>query len=328
MSVPDTPRPGIEAVGATAAAATLRQGTGRSAHMARAESLAALVFISPWIVGFLVFTLGPALASVYFSLTNYNVLEPAEWTGLTNYREILTEDELFRKSLINTAYYTVIYVPLHIVSALGVAMLLNTNVRGIPFWRTFFYLPSVTPVVAMAILWRFILNPQGGILNQGLAALGLPTPGWTTDPNWMMPALGLMVTWGGAGNAMIIYLAGLKNIPKELYEAADIDGAGWWSRTFRITLPMLSPVLFFTTVVGIVAALQTFAQSRVLFDEEGGNSNAGLLYLMYLFNTAFGYFRMGYASALAWILFVVIISFTIFQFWLSKRWVYYEGEGR
>lgn len=321
-------RPGIQDGAASTATATLSTGSGRSTNMARNESIAALLFISPWIIGFLVFTLGPALASVYFSLTNYNVLEPAEWTGLSNYREILTQDDLFRKSLINTAYYTVIYVPLHIISALGVAMLLNTRVRGVPFWRTFFYLPSVTPVVAMAILWRFILNPQGGILNQGLTSLGLPAPGWTTDPNWMMPALGLMVTWGGAGNAMIIYLAGLKNIPRELYESADIDGAGWWSRTFHITLPMLSPVLFFTTVVGIVAALQTFAQSRVLFDEEGGNGNAALLYLMYLFNTAFSYFRMGYASALAWILFVVIIAFTLFQFWLSRRWVYYEGESK
>lgn len=316
-----------DGAGAASAAAT-HPASRRSGHMARNEAIAALVFISPWIIGFLVFTLGPALASVYFSLTEYNVLEPAEWVGLANYAEILAEDDLFRKALINTAYYTVIYVPLHIVSALGIAMLLNTNVRGIPFWRTFFYLPSVTPVVAMAILWRFILNPQAGILNQGLRALGLPAPGWTTDPAWMVPALGLMVTWGGAGNAMLIYLAGLKNIPRELYEAADIDGAGWWSRTFRITLPMLSPVLFFTTVVGIIAALQTFTQSRVLFDEEGGNGNAALLYLMYLFNTAFSYFRMGYASALAWILFVVIIAFTIFQFWLSRRWVYYEGESR
>ncbi len=320
-------RPDVPDGGATVATAT-RSGSARSTNMARNESIVALLFITPWIIGFLVFTLGPALASVYFSLTNYNVLEPAQWTGFDNYVEILTQDDLFRKSLINTAYYTVIYVPLHIISALAVAMLLNTKVRGVPFWRTFFYLPSVTPVVAMAILWRFILNPQGGILNQGLRSLGLPAPGWTTDPNWMMPALGIMVTWGGAGNAMIIYLAGLKNIPIELYESADIDGAGWWSRTFHITLPMLSPVLFFTTVVGIVAALQTFAQSRVLFDEEGGNANAALLYLMYLFNTAFSYFRMGYASALAWILFVVIIAFTVFQFWLSKRWVYYEGESK
>jgi multiple sugar transport system permease protein len=325
MSVPTTSG-SAGPLGADVAATASAQGSpGRSSPAARGESRAAFLFVLPWVIGFLIFTAGPAIASFYYSLTEYDVLQPPEWVGLQNYREIFTADELFYKSLRNTIYYTVLYVPLHIISALGIAMLLNTRVRGIPFWRTFFYLPSVLPVVAVAILWRFLLNPQQGAINQLLSAVGLPTPGWTTDPNWMVPALSLMITWGGAGPAMIILLAGLKNIPRELYEAAELDGAGWWAKTRRITVPMLSPVLFFLSIVGIISALGVFAQSRVLYNEDGGPGNAALVYMMYLFNTAFEYFRMGYASALAYILFVITITFTLLQFWLSRRWVYYEG---
>lgn len=311
--------------GAAVAASAGAPRLSRPARLARSEAFAAFVFISPWIIGFLVFTAGPMIASIYFSFTNYNVLQPPRWVGLDNYRQIFTSDDLFRKSLFNTIYYTVLYVPLHMATALGLAMLLNAQVRGVPFWRTFFYLPAITPVVATAILWRWILNPSGGALNRALTALGLPAPAWTTDPSWMKPALVLMTLWA-AGGAMLIYLAGLKNIPRELYEAAEIDGAGAVSRFFHVTLPLLSGVLFFTAVIGIIAAFQTFAQSAVLFDETGGSDNAGLLYIMHLFNQAFRYFKMGYASALAWILFVVIVSFTILQFKLSNRWVYYEGE--
>jgi len=292
------------------------------------EAITALLFISPWIIGFLVFTAGPMLASIYFSLTEYNVLQPPEWVGLANYKEILTNDPLFWKSLYNTVYYTALYVPLHLAVALGLALLLNLNVRGVPFWRTFFYLPSITPVVAVAILWRWILNPNSVILNRFLASVGLPAPGWTTDPNWMKPALVLMSLWG-AGGAMLIYLAGLKNIPRELYEAAQIDGAGRWARFLHITLPMISGVMFFNLVISIIASLQTFAQPVLLFNtSEGGGSttnDAVLLYIVYLFRQAFRYFHMGYASALAWIIFVIIVIFTIIQFRLSQRWVYYEG---
>ncbi len=301
----------------------------RRSKAATREAIAAYVFISPWIIGAIVFTFGPILASLYFSLTEYNVLQSPEWVGLDNYRQIVTSDDLFRKSLMNSFIYTIMYIPIHIIVALLIAMLLNTTVRGLPIWRTFFYLPVVTPVVAAAVLWRFLLNPQAGIVNQALRAVHLPTPGWTTDPDWLLRSVVLMVTWQAAGSTMIIYLAGLKGIPRELYEAAEIDGAGWWSQTFNITLPLLSPVIFFTMVVGIIGSIQVFAQPRILFnDESGGAGNASLTYMMYLFNNAFSYFKMGYASALAWILFVVILIVTAIQFWVSKRWVYYEGEGR
>ncbi len=295
----------------------------------RGEALAAFVFISPWVIGFLVFTGGPLVASLYLSFTDYNVLQPPSWVGLSNYGQIFTQDDLFRKALANSVYYTALFIPMHVVTALAIAMLLNTRVRYISWWRTFFYLPAVTPAVATAVLWRFILNPQQGMVNQFLGMLGLPTPGWTTDPHWLIRTLALMVTWGAVGNTMIIYLAGLKGIPVELYEAAEVDGAGWWTKTWNVTLPMLSPVLFFTIVVGIIGAIQVFTQPRVLFnDPNGGAGNAALTYMMYLFNNAFSYFKMGYASALAWVLFIIILIITAVQFWAGRHWVYYEGEAR
>ncbi len=318
---------------AGAARALARQPGPRSRRLARREALAAYAFISPWIIGFLVFTAGPMIASIYFSLTDYDVLQPPTWVGLANYTQILGSDDLFRTALVNMVIYTILYVPLHIVVALGLALLLNARVRGVPFWRTFFYLPSITPIVAVAILWRWILNPDGGALNQALAAIGIHGPGWTTDPAWMKPSLVLMAVWQ-VGNAMLIYVAGLKNIPRELYEAATTDGAGAIRRFIHVTLPMLSSIIFFIAVIDVIAALQIFAQPAVLFEPQGGNSNgtitggagnAALFYIMYLFNQAFAYFKMGYASALAWILFVVIVVFTILQFKLSNRWVYYEG---
>jgi len=306
---------------------TPRRGRGRSV-MARKEAIAAYVFISPWIIGAVVFTFGPIVASLYFSFTEYNVLQPAEWVGLRNYREI-ADDDLFWRSLRNSLYFTVLYIPLHIAVALAVALLLNTKVRGLGMWRTFFYLPVVTPVVASAVLWRFILNPQAGIVNRTLRSIGLPAPGWTVDTEWLIRSVVIMAAWQAIGGTMILYLAGLKGIPRELYEAAEIDGAGWWSKLRNITMPLLSPVIFFTLIVGVVGSIQVFAQPRILYGDQDGNvPNGGLTYMMYLFSNAFTYFKMGYASALAWILFLVILMITAIQFWGSRRWVYYEGEGR
>ena len=298
------------------------------AAMAQKEALAAYVLILPWIIGAVVFTFGPIIASLYYSFTEYNILQPAEWVGIRNYRDI-ADDDLFRRSLLNSLYFTVMYVPLHIIFALAVALLLNTNVRGLGLWRTFFYLPVVTPVVASAVLWRFILNPQSGIVNRTLRDIGIPTPGWTTDADWLIRSVVIMAAWQAVGGTMVLYLAGLRGIPRELYEAADIDGAGFWSKLRNVTLPLLSPVLFFTLIISVVGSIQIFAQPRILFgDSEGNVPNASLMYMMYLFNNAFAYFKMGYASALAWILFLVILVITAIQFWGSKRWVYYEGESR
>jgi multiple sugar transport system permease protein len=303
-------------------------GRRKRSVMARKEAIAAYIFISPWIVGAVVFTFGPIVASLYYSFTEYNVLQPAEWVGLRNYRDAV-DDDLFRRSLINSLYYAVLYVPLHIVFALAVAMLLNTEVKGLGIWRTLFYLPVVTPVVASAVLWKFILNPQSGIVNRTLREIGLPTPGWTTDGDWLIRSVVIMAAWQAVGGTMVLYLAGLRGIPTELYEAANIDGAGWWSKLRNVTLPLLSPVIFFTLIVSVVSSIQVFAQPRILFGDRDGNvPNAGLTYMMYLFNNAFQYFKMGYASALAWILFVVILVITGIQFWGSRRWVYYEGERR
>ena len=312
-----------------------RQG-GRGSRLARGEALAAYAFISPWVIGFIVFTAGPMIASLYFSLTDYNVLQSPNWIGLDNYHQIFTNDDLFRTALLNTVAYAAMYVPAHIVTALILALLLNATRRWSPIWRTLFYLPSVTPVVAVAILFRWIMNPASGVLNQFLGLFGIAGPGWTTDPNWMKPSLVVMVLWQ-VGSTMLIYLAGLKNIPQDLYEAATTDGAGAIARFFHVTLPMLSGVLFFTAVIGTIAAFQTFTEAVVLFESlnstnagglTGGTGNAALFYVMYLFNQAFSYFHMGYASALAWILFVIIVAFTILQFRLSSRWVYYEGSGQ
>lgn len=318
-----TPRRDVRGEVAAQSTASGPRRRGRQGIMARREAWAAYIFILPWIIGFVVFTAGPMVASMYFSLTDYNVLQPPLWVGLENYRQVVS-DELFHQSLWNTIVYTLMYVPSHMAVALGLALLLTANIRGVPFWRTLFYIPSITPVVAVAILWRWLLNPNGGLVNRSLALVGIAGPGWTTDPDWMKPALVLMSLWS-AGGAMLLYIAGLKNVPRELYEAAEIDGAGPVARFFRITLPMLSSVLFFTAIISVISGLTTFAQPAVLFDENGGSSNAALLYMMYLFNTAFSYFRMGYASALAWVLFVIVVAFTILQFRLSNRWVYYEG---
>ena len=296
----------------------------RPSAMRRSEMWAALLFISPWVIGFLIFTAGPMLASLYLSFTNYNVLQPARWVGWANYTQIVRYDDMFRKALVNTFFYTLLYVPLHIAVALGLALLLNTRVRGIPLWRTAFYLPSITPIVAVALLWRFILNPNNGAINHVLGLFGIAGPGWTTDPNWVKPGLVLMTIWTG-GSTMLIYLAGLKNIPRTLYDAADVDGANALQKFFNVTLPMLSSVLFYTAVIGVIGALQIFAQSAVLLDKQGGPDNAALFYIMYLFDQGFSYFKMGYASALAWILFIIIVVLTVLQFRLSRSWVYYEG---
>jgi multiple sugar transport system permease protein len=290
------------------------------------ETRAGWLSISPWIIGFLVFTLGPLLASIYFSFTKYDVLTPPEWIGLENYTRLFTADRLFPKALQNTFIYALLYVPLHIAVALGVAMLLDRarHLQGI--FRTIYYLPAITPAVATAYLWIWILNPNDGLVNQFLRALSLPAPAWTVDPFWTKPTIVIPQLWI-LGGAMIIFLAGLKGIPQSLYEAATLDGAGPWRRFRDVTLPMLSGVTFFVATVSTINALQVFTQGYVMFDSNGGPENSALFVVMYLFKRAFdsGYFQMGYAAAIAWVLFLVILVVTVIQFRLSKRWVYYEA---
>jgi multiple sugar transport system permease protein len=283
------------------------------------------LFVSPWLAGFLCFTLFPFVASLYFSFCDYDILSPPRWVGLANYHELLTDDPYFVKALYNTFYYTLFSVPLGITFGVGIALLLNMKVVGVPVYRTLYYLPSIVPVVATSVLWMWLLNPQYGLINSTLGKLGLPEPGWIADPLWSKPSLILMATWA-VGGSIVIYLAGLQGIPTELYEAAELDGAGPWQRTRAVTLPLLSPVIFFNLVMGLIGALQVFTQAYVM--TQGGPVDSTLFYSVYLFRRAFTYLDMGYASAMAWLLFVVIMGLTVFTFRSASRWVHYAGEGR
>ncbi len=292
-----------------------------SSKLLREEYRAGYMFALPWLLGFLIFTLGPLLVSIYLSFTSYDVLNPPKFIGLENYRTLF-RDPLFWKSLYNTFYMVVIGVPVNIIVAFGIALLLNVELKGIALYRAIYYLPSITPVVASSILWLWILNADFGILNSTLAMFGIRGPNWLADPSWAKLAIIMMGAWQAGGN-MLIYLAGLKGIPAQLYEAAEIDGAGTWYKFWRITIPMISPTLFFNLIMGIIGTFQIFTQAYIMTG--GGPLDSTLFYVYYLFNNAFSYFKMGYACSMAWILFLIILVLTAIQFKLASRWVYYEA---
>jgi len=281
---------------------------------------AGLLFISPWLVGFCVFTLFPFAASFYYSFCWYDGLKPPQWIGLENYHRLLFEEPLFWKSVWNTLYYAFFAVPLGIVFGVGIALLLNMNVRGIAIYRTIFFLPSIVPAVASSVLWMWLLNPQFGVINTLLRLIGISGPGWIASPGWSKPSLVLMALWG-VGGTMVIYLAGLQDIPQSLYEAAELDGANAWRRTVHITLPVLTPVIFFNVVMGLIGAFQYFTQAFVM--THGGPVDSTLFYNLYLFNEAFAYLDFGYASALAWVLFLLVSVLTLILFKTQGRWVHY-----
>jgi multiple sugar transport system permease protein len=285
-----------------------------------------LLFLSPWLVGFVVLTAGPMLASLYLSFTEYDVLNPPRFVGIDNWIALFSDDRLI-KSLWNTFFYTVLHVPLSMALALGLALLLNKVGRAAGFFRTVFYLPSVTPAVAVGVLWLWLLNPQVGLVNQALDLVGIDGPPWTTDPEWVKPSIVLMSLWG-LGNTVVIYFAALRNVPQELYDAAKVDGANAWDEFRHVTIPMISGTLFFTLIVGTIAALQLFTEVYTMFfrGQESGVSEDALFYVVYLFRQAFEFFHMGYASAMAWLLFLIILVITLIQIKVSKRWVYYEGQ--
>jgi multiple sugar transport system permease protein len=288
------------------------------------ETRAGWLSISPWIVGFLIFTLGPVVASLYFSFTKYDVISSPRWVGLANYRRLFTKDELFPKALWNTGIYTIMYVPLHTILALLIATLLNEARKAKGIYRTVFYLPSITPAVATAYLWITLLNPNDGLVNRTLRFLHLPAPAWTVDPNWTKMTIVISQLWV-LGGAMIIFLAALNGVPQTLYEAATLDGAGVLRRFWNVTVPMISGVIFFVATVALINAFQVFTQGYVMFDQNGGPEHSALFAVMYLFQRAFTYFQMGYAAAIAWVLFVIIVTFTVLQFGISKRFIYYEA---
>ena len=286
------------------------------------EAVDGWLFILPWFLGFLLFTAGPMLASAVISLMEWEVLTPPVWVGLGNFRQMFG-DPLFYTSLYNTVFYTFLGVPLYLIAALSMALLLNLPLRGIPIYRAIFFMPSLTPAVANALLWVWIFSPDFGLANYFLGWFGAPPQKWQFDIHLAKPALILMGLWG-IGSQMIIFLAGLQGIAPTLYEAASIDGANEWRRFWSITLPMLSPTIFFNLVIGIIGSFQVF--TTVYIATQGGPQNATLFYLLYLWRNGFDYFKMGYASALAWVLVLIVLTLTLIQFRLAKRLVYYEGE--
>ena len=287
--------------------------------MNRREAIAGYVFISPWIIGFLVFVLFSIGMAFYVSLTKWDMISDKEWVGFGNYSTMLGES-LFWQSLKVSLLYAIFSVPLGVAVGFMIALLLNQRLRGLSFWRTVYYLPAVLSGVAVSLMWMWVLNPNFGVINLILSYIGINGPGWFTDPAWALPSLVLMSLWG-AGAGMIIYLAGLQGIPTELYESAQMDGAGPFRKFWNITVPMVSPVLFFNVIMGTIGSFQTFTEAYVVTN--GGPKNATLLYSLYLYTNAFKYFKMGYASALAWVLFLIILLLTLLLFWSSKKWVHY-----
>ncbi len=291
--------------------------------MARREALFCYFFISPWVLGFIIFTAGPILASLYFSFNDYAIIAPAEWVGLKNFQRLFTGDDLFWKSLWNTLYYVGIGVPLRIVFAFALATLLNQQIRGRLFYRVAYYMPSIIPGVAGAVLWIILLNPRLGLINLVLSLFGIEGPNWLGSPDWSKPALIMMSLWG-VGGSMVLYLAGLQGIPESLYEAAKIDGASRWSMFWNVTIPLMTPTILYNLILQIIGSFQVFGSAFIM--THGGPLNSTLFYMLHLYNYAFQYFKMGYASALAWVLFVIIMFFTLITLKWSQAWVFYAGE--
>ena len=296
------------------------------------ETWTAYLFILPWVIGFLALTAGPMFASLYFSFTDYGVqqiagIEPTSRVGLDNYHELLNDPKV-ATSLKNTLIYTVMTVPAKMAVALGLALILARLAFAAGFFRTVFYLPDIMPPVAIGIMILVLFNGSTGIVNRGLELIGIPGPFWTTDPTWIKPSLAIMSVWT-VGGTMVIYLAALKAVPMHLYEAASIDGAGPWRRFFNITLPMISPALFFTFIVLTIAGLQTFTEVYTAYFGAGSTGaeapDAALMNVVYLFRQAFEFFNMGFASAMAWLLFALIMIVTAVQFIVSRRFVFYQG---
>ncbi len=308
------------AVRAATAQAGRRSRSGVSGQ-SRLERRWGLLLALPAIAGFIVFTLVPMAASAVLSLTDWTIGSSPSFVGVDNYVQMFTRDPLFLKSLGVTTYYTLGAVPLTLVVAFAIAMLLNAKVRGLGVYRTIYYLPTLVPSVANAVLWLWIFNPDFGLLNSTLRQLGLPTSNWVFSETVVVPSLILMSTWG-FGNIMVIFLAGLQGVPRHLYEAVAIDGGGAWRQFRHVTLPMMTPVLFYNLVTSIIGTFQVFNQAYIM--TQGGPNNASTFYVYYLYTTAFTKSAMGYASALAWVLFVLVMVITVALFRSSRRWVYYE----
>lgn len=291
----------------------------------RREARAGYFFILPWLLSLLVFTAYPVLASFYLSFTDYTILEAPRWVGLTNYRTMSSTDPSFWTAVYNSAYYAFISVPLGLVVSLGLALILNMRATGIGIYRTLFYLPSLAPPVAGTIIFVVMFNSQGGLVNQLLQAVGLPALGWFSDPTWAKPGLIILSLWS-VGVGTLTYLAGLKDIPQSLLEAASIDGANAWQRFLSITLPLLTPVTLFNLVMGVIGSFQVFTQALVIGGTTGKPLESTLMYMVLIYRNAFRYFKMGYASALSVLLFLVVMLITLSIFRSARLWVFQEND--
>lgn len=289
--------------------------------LAGQEELLAYLFILPSLLGFIIFLVVPMIASLGLSFYDWELLSPPQFAGLKNFSALLT-DQVFKDVLVNTAYYTFGLVPLNIVVSMGLAVWLNTKLRGLTWFRAAFFLPVITVTVAVSLIWRWMYEPRAGIIDVALRAVGLPGPTWLGDTHWAMAAIIIMSVWKGFGYNMVLFLAGLQGIPASIYEAAMIDGANAWQRFWSITLPLLTPMVFLAVVLTVISSFQVFDQAYVMTN--GGPANATNTIVLYIFQNGFQYFRMGYASAIAWVLFAVIFLFTLAQMRLQGRWVQYE----
>jgi len=301
----------------------------RTLGLRRREIAAGYLFLTPWILGFFGFVAGPMIASAVLSFTNYDMVNVGKWVGVKNYTFILFKDELLWPSLLRTFKYAIVIVPASLIGSLLAALLLNQALKGTNIFRTLYFLPHLTPIVASVMLWGWFFDPNMGPLNTVLRTLfpAAKLPEWFRSPDWAMPALFIMSMWGAVGgNNMLIFLAGLQGVPQEMYEAAAIDGAGTWAKFIHVTLPLLSPTIFFNLVLGIIGALRVFTTAFIATG--GGPAYATYFYALHIYNKAFRYFEMGYASALAWIFFFITLAFTLIQFQTSSRWVFYAGEVR
>lgn len=288
------------------------------------------VLVTPTILGLILFKVGPVLASLALSFTDYDIISPPKWAGTSNFT-MLVRDKYWIKSVGVTLNYILLFIPLSLTIAYGIALLMSQNVRRISIYRTMWYLPSLVPGVASAVVWRWALNPNFGPINYPLKMMGVPAPGWLTDPNWIIPAVVLIQLWA-LGSGVLIFLAAIKGVPITYYEAAEVDGASTLVKFWNITLPMTSSVIFFQLVITVIGSFQVFGVAYILFSgqttsDPAGPGNSALFYVLYLYRNAFGYFKNGYASAMAWILFMVVMLLTLILFQLQKKWVFYETAG-
>lgn len=293
--------------------------------MRRKETIYGYIFVMPWIVGFIAFTAGPLIFSLMASFTNYNITSQMDFVGTENYQGLFTEDGLFWTSLWNTLYYVLFSVPLTTIGAILLSALLNQDIPGIRVFRTLYYLPAVLSGVGVYLLWMQLLDPGTGMVNLVLGWFGIDGPNWLFDPEWTKPSLIFMKLWS-VGGAMLLYLASMQGVSKTLYEAAEIDGANTFRKFFHITLPMITPVIFFDVVTSLIGGFQIFQEAYVMSSNgEGGPANSLLFYNLYMWRQAFENFNMGYAMAMSWILFIIVFVLTMINLKLAPRWVHYEG---